>query len=46
MILQTDLSAREEAKASTVPPSDEENLQYDSSLILLKISYIFEKCYE
>ena len=46
MILQTDLSAREGSTASIPPPSDEENLQYDSSLMLLKMSYTFKKCYE
>ena len=46
MILQTDLSAREGSTASIPPPSDEENLQYDSSLMLLKMSYTCEKCYE
>ena len=45
MILQTDLSAREVDIASTKPPSDEENLQYDSSLMLQK-NILYMRKYE
>ena len=46
MISQTDLSASEGQTVCPLPPSDQQNLQYDSSLMLLKVSFIFEECYE
>ena len=46
MILKTDLSAREKILVRIQTPSDEEKLQYDLLMFKLKVSFIFEECYE
>ena len=45
-LLQTDLSTRDQIEVIIGPSSDEENLQYDWTLILLKVSFMSEECYE